>query len=29
MRVFSYSISYISLLFGAITFDVLVKYGVS
>jgi hypothetical protein len=29
MRVFSYSISYISLLFGAITVDVLVKYGVS
>ena len=29
MRVFSYSISYISLLFGAITLDVLVKYGVS
>ena len=29
MRLFSYSISYISLLFGAMTLDVLVRYGVS
>ena len=29
MRLFSYSISYISLLFGALTVDVLVRHGVS
>jgi len=29
MRLFSYSISYITLVFGALTVDVLVRYGVS
>jgi protoheme IX farnesyltransferase len=29
MRLFSYSISYITLVFGALTLDVLVRHGVS
>ena len=29
MRLFSYSISYITLLFGAMTADVLIRHGVS
>jgi len=29
MRLFSYSISYITLVFGAMTLDVLVRHGVS